>query len=55
MRSASNTRSAQPPRAVLCNAPAASPSAARYGEFRVDCASGEAVLVGLRDQALKAR
>ena len=29
-------------------------SAARYGEFHVDRASGEAVLVGLRDQALKA-
>jgi uncharacterized membrane-anchored protein len=28
-------------------------SAARYGEFRVDRASGEAVLVGLRDQTLK--
>ena len=28
--------------------------AARYGEFRVERASGEAVLVGLRDQALKA-
>jgi uncharacterized membrane-anchored protein len=27
---------------------------ARYGEFRVDRASGEAVLVGLRDEALKA-
>ena len=27
---------------------------ARYGEFRVDRASGEAVLVGLRDAALKA-
>jgi uncharacterized membrane-anchored protein len=26
---------------------------ARYGEFRVDRASGEAVLVGLRDAALK--
>ena len=29
-------------------------SSARYGEFRVDRASGEAVLVGLRDDALKA-
>jgi uncharacterized membrane-anchored protein len=29
-------------------------SAARYGEFRVDRASGEAVLVGLRDAALAA-
>jgi len=29
-------------------------SGARYGEFRVDRASGEAVLVGLRDEALKA-
>jgi uncharacterized membrane-anchored protein len=29
-------------------------SAARYGEFRVDRQSGEAVLVGLRDAALKA-
>jgi uncharacterized membrane-anchored protein len=29
-------------------------SNARYGEFRVDRASGEAVLVGLRDVALKA-
>jgi len=29
-------------------------STARYGEFRVDRASGEAVLVGLRDEALKA-
>ena len=29
-------------------------SGARYGEFRVDRASGEAVLVGLRDQVLKA-
>ena len=28
-------------------------SGARYGEFRVDRASGEAVLVGLRDAALK--
>ena len=28
-------------------------TAARYGEFRVDRASGEAVLVGLRDAALK--
>lgn len=28
--------------------------AARYGEFRVDRASGEAVLVGLRDETLKA-
>ncbi len=28
--------------------------AARYGEFRVDRASGEAVLVGLRDESLKA-
>ncbi|MDP3821470.1 MAG: GDYXXLXY domain-containing protein [Burkholderiales bacterium] len=28
-------------------------SGARYGEFRVDGASGEAVLVGLRDSALK--
>ena len=27
---------------------------ARYGEFRVDRQSGEAVLVGLRDEALKA-
>lgn len=27
---------------------------ARYGEFRVDAASGEAVLVGLRDAKLKA-
>jgi uncharacterized membrane-anchored protein len=27
---------------------------ARYGEFRVDRANGEAVLVGLRDAALKA-
>ncbi|MEQ1685274.1 MAG: GDYXXLXY domain-containing protein [Burkholderiaceae bacterium] len=27
---------------------------ARYGEFRVDRTSGEAVLVGLRDQTLKA-
>jgi uncharacterized membrane-anchored protein len=27
---------------------------ARYGEFRVDRVSGEAVLVGLRDEALKA-
>ena len=27
---------------------------ARYGEFRVDAASGEAVLVGLRDAMLKA-
>ena len=27
---------------------------ARYGEFRVDAKSGEAVLVGLRDAALKA-
>jgi hypothetical protein len=26
---------------------------ARYGEFRVDAASGEAVLVGLRDAQLK--
>jgi uncharacterized membrane-anchored protein len=26
---------------------------ARYGEFRVDAGSGEAVLVGLRDSALK--
>jgi uncharacterized membrane-anchored protein len=29
-------------------------SGARYGEFRVDRESGEAVLVGLRDAALKA-
>ena len=29
-------------------------SSARYGEFRVDRASGEPVLVGLRDAALKA-
>jgi uncharacterized membrane-anchored protein len=29
-------------------------SSARYGEFRVDRSSGEAVLVGLRDEALKA-
>ena len=29
-------------------------SSARYGEFRVDRASGEAVLVGLRDETLKA-
>jgi len=29
-------------------------SSARYGEFRVDRATGEAVLVGLRDQTLKA-
>jgi uncharacterized membrane-anchored protein len=29
-------------------------NAARYGEFRVDRASGEAVLVGLRDETLKA-
>jgi uncharacterized membrane-anchored protein len=29
-------------------------STARYGEFRVDRASGEAVLVGLRDEALMA-
>jgi len=29
-------------------------STARYGEFRVDRRSGEAVLVGLRDEALKA-
>ena len=29
-------------------------SGARYGEFRVDHASGEAVLVGLRDETLKA-
>ena len=29
-------------------------SSARYGEFRVDRESGEAVLVGLRDEALKA-
>jgi uncharacterized membrane-anchored protein len=29
-------------------------SGARFGEFRVDRASGEAVLVGLRDGALKA-
>jgi uncharacterized membrane-anchored protein len=29
-------------------------SGARYGEFRVDRASGEAVLVGLRDETLKA-
>ena len=29
-------------------------SKARYGEFRVDAASGEAVLVGLRDADLKA-
>jgi uncharacterized membrane-anchored protein len=29
-------------------------SNARYGEFRVDRSSGEAVLVGLRDDALKA-
>jgi uncharacterized membrane-anchored protein len=29
-------------------------SSARYGEFRVDRVTGEAVLVGLRDQALKA-
>ncbi len=29
-------------------------SGARYGEFRVDRQSGEAVLVGLRDAALKA-
>ena len=29
-------------------------SSARYGEFRVDRTSGEAVLVGLRDEALKA-
>ena len=29
-------------------------NAARYGEFRVDRESGEAVLVGLRDEALKA-
>jgi uncharacterized membrane-anchored protein len=29
-------------------------SAARFGEFRVDRAGGEAVLVGLRDEALKA-
>ena len=29
-------------------------SGARYGEFRVDRTSGEAVLVGLRDEALKA-
>ena len=29
-------------------------SGARYGEFRVDRSSGEAVLVGLRDAALKA-
>ena len=29
-------------------------TSARYGEFRVDRASGEAVLVGLRDQALQA-
>lgn len=28
-------------------------AAARYGEFRVDAGSGEAVLVGLRDSALK--
>ena len=28
-------------------------TAARYGEFRVDRASGEAVLVGLRDAALR--
>ena len=28
-------------------------SSARYGEFRVDRTSGEAVLVGLRDEALK--
>lgn len=28
-------------------------TAARYGEFRVDRASGEAVLVGLRDAALQ--
>jgi uncharacterized membrane-anchored protein len=28
-------------------------SSARYGEFRVDRVTGEAVLVGLRDQALK--
>ena len=27
---------------------------ARYGEFRVDRSSGEAVLVGLRDEALRA-
>ena len=29
-------------------------SGARFGEFRVDRQSGEAVLVGLRDEALKA-
>jgi uncharacterized membrane-anchored protein len=29
-------------------------SSARYGEFRVDRSSGEAVLVGLRDDALTA-
>ena len=29
-------------------------SSARYGEFRVDRASGEAVLLGLRDESLKA-
>ncbi|MCA3028940.1 MAG: GDYXXLXY domain-containing protein [Rhodocyclaceae bacterium] len=28
-------------------------SSARYGEFRIDRATGEAVLVGLRDQTLK--
>jgi uncharacterized membrane-anchored protein len=28
--------------------------AARFGEFRLDRASGEAVLVGMRDEALKA-